>query len=111
MIDKMRVMKQIKIDDKNDEADGENDVNGESDETDEKDDENDETDGENDVNGGLHKRVTVLGTMFGKVLLPSKDNANNLIFAVSLTVSNSSQNLCRCDKFLWFCEKIYLLPV
>ena len=77
----MRVMKQIKIDDENDEADGENDVNGdrkgESDDTDEKDDENDETDGENDVNGGLHKRVTVLGSIFGKVLLPLQDNAQH----------------------------------
>ena len=49
-------------------------------------DENGETDvknGENDENGGLHKRVTVLDSMFGKVLLPSQDNARRVMMTLT----------------------------
>ena len=34
----------------------------------------------------LHKRVTVLGTMFGKVLLPSKDNASRAVMMITMIV-------------------------
>ena len=60
---------------------------------DEKDNKNDdkyETDDkncENDENGGLPKRVTVLGTMFGKVLLPSKDNASRAVMMITMIVT------------------------
>ena len=64
-----------------DEEDYKNDENYETD------DKNCEHDGENDENGGLHKRVTVLGTMFGKVLLPWKDNASRMVMMITMIVT------------------------